>query len=104
MTVTLINPFVVPKDQEAVFMERWREVADRLSRAPGFVATHMYRNTGALDQTFLYINVATWESEDTYKAAFKDFEPSTRRISDEIRSHPGLFRLEVEVGRFAGPE
>jgi heme oxygenase (mycobilin-producing) len=37
-TVVLINPFEVPVGQEEEFLIRWREAAEELRHAPGFVS------------------------------------------------------------------
>ena len=92
MSVTLINPFVVPADKEDEFLRDWKETAAKLSKASGFRSTRLHRNTGANDRTFLYINVAQWDSEDAYHAAFRDFTPSTRGIPG-VKAHPGLFEV-----------
>ena len=98
MAITMINPFVIPEDQERKFLRLWKQDADRLSRATGFINTRLHRNKGSKDRTFLYVNVALWESEDDYNAAFQDFTPATHSVSG-VAASPALYELAVEMGR-----
>lgn len=97
MTVTLINPFIVPAEMEdAEFLRRWHEASDRLSEAPGFIEAHFHRNTEDLDRTFRFINIASWESVDAYRAAFGG-PPRVPGDSAGVKFYPGLFQPVVDV-------
>ncbi|MFL5592910.1 MAG: antibiotic biosynthesis monooxygenase family protein [Ktedonobacteraceae bacterium] len=41
-TVILINPFEVPAGQEEEFLTQWREAAEHLRQAPGFISTRLH--------------------------------------------------------------
>lgn len=56
MPVALINPFVVPADKEEEFLRAWNQTTRVFSSTPGFIETHLHKNTGVGDGTFQYIN------------------------------------------------
>lgn len=64
MAVTLLNPFIVPLDQEAEFLKNWQKTTEVYSRMPGFIETHLHRNIGVGNGTFKFINIAYWESAE----------------------------------------
>ena len=64
MTATLINAFIVPADKEEEFLENWKKTTDYFSQRKGFIETFLHRNTGVGNQTFMYINLAKWESKE----------------------------------------
>jgi heme-degrading monooxygenase HmoA len=97
MTVTLINPFIVPAEMsDEEFLRRWHEASDRLTTMPGFIEAHFYRNTDDVDQTFRFVNVALWESAESYRDAF-DGPPQTPDDSSGVKFFPGLFQPAVNV-------
>ena len=96
MSLTLINSFVVPLEQEDEFVKTWRETVEHFVDLPGFIETKLHRNTGLNDKTFLYVNVALWENDELYHAAFESFIPAGQRIPG-VQSHPGLYEVVIEV-------
>lgn len=96
MAITMVNPFVVPEDREEEFFRLWKQDADHLARAPGFLTTRLHRNRGSKDKAFLYVNVATWEDEESYNAAFRGFTPATHAVPG-VTASPGLYNLVVEM-------
>lgn len=95
MSVTLINPFVVSDDQESDFIESWRESAEALAKAPGFIETNLHRNTGATGTDFRFVNIAIWESVESYHAAFK--HTSNAKHIEGVGMHPGLFTSLIKI-------
>jgi heme oxygenase (mycobilin-producing) len=69
MSVTLINLFTVPAEEEAGFLERFKATAERLKDLPGFGGTNLHRNIGVGDQAYRFVNVAIWESAEAWQAA-----------------------------------
>ncbi len=69
MSVILINPFEVPEgtDDEA-FLRGWQSAADFMQRQPGFLNSRLHRALRP-DARFRFINVAEWESPQTFQAA-----------------------------------
>jgi len=53
MPVTLINTFKVPTEQEQEFLKRWNETTAVYARTPGFIETHLHRNTGVGNPTLI---------------------------------------------------
>ena len=98
MAITMINPFVVPEDKEGEFFRLWKQDADRLARQPGFINTRIHRNRGSKDRTFLYVNVALWESEEQYHAAFREYTPATHSVAG-VTASPALYDLTIEMSR-----
>jgi heme-degrading monooxygenase HmoA len=42
-TVTLINPFEVPKGKEEAVLKMWEKAAEFMKKQPGFVSTRLHR-------------------------------------------------------------
>jgi heme-degrading monooxygenase HmoA len=69
MPVILINPFEVPEGtNDEDFLRGWERAAEYMRQQPGFVSTRLHRALGA-DARFRFINVAEWESPQTFQAA-----------------------------------
>lgn len=100
MTVTLINPFVVPPDQEADFVASWRKVATALSAQPGYLDARLHRS---LDRNarFRFVNVAHWDSQNAWAEAMQAF-PSDGAPADGIVPNPALY--EPVAGEAVAPE
>ena len=92
MSVTLINAFTVPEDQASAFLEDFQKMAAIFAQAPGFIETHLHRNTGIGDPTFRFINIAVWESAEAWKAALKSAMPGRNGLPG-IEAHPALYEL-----------
>ena len=65
MSVTLINPFEVPKGKEEECLEMWKEAAEYLKNQPGFINTKLHQSI-IDDAKFKYINVAEWETPESF--------------------------------------
>ncbi len=90
MAVTLINAFIVPEDQEAAFLEDWKQTTAVFSRAPGFIETHMHRNTGVGDGTFRFINIALWETAQAWHDAITSNPPGEATLPG-VKAHPAIY-------------
>jgi heme-degrading monooxygenase HmoA len=55
--VVLINPFEVPEGQEQEFLKQWREAAEHLRHASGFVLTRLHQSLDP-QAKFRFVNVA----------------------------------------------
>jgi heme-degrading monooxygenase HmoA len=66
--VILINPFTVPvgKVEEAIVL--WEAGRDFLAQQPGYISTKLHESLST-DASYQLINVAEWESIETFKAA-----------------------------------
>ncbi len=91
MAVTLINPFVVPADKEAEFLRAWNETTRVFSGTPGYIETHLHKNTGVGDNTFLYVNICLWESAEAWNATHGGYQPGEEHI-EGVEHHPGIFQ------------
>ena len=101
MPITLFNVFVVPPEEEAEFLENFRNNAQVFARAAGFIESHLHRNTGVGDPTFRFINVATWASIEDWKAAVKaarfDRSENSSSGASAIEAHPALFESVLSI-------
>ncbi len=96
MTVKLINVFRVPEDQADEFLRRWNETTQVYARTEGFIETHLHRNTGVGNQTFQFVNIALWSSEQAFVQAHEDYVPGEESIPG-IAFHPAIFREVITV-------
>ena len=98
-TVVLINPFEVPAGQEEEFLTRWREAAELLRHASGFVSTRLHESLDP-QAKFRFVNVAEWESPQHFQAAMRTeaFQQIARKMP--FVASPALYRVVVEPEAF----
>lgn len=96
MPVTLLNAFIVPEDKEEEFLENWRNTTQVFAKAPGFIETHLHRNTGVGNPAFRFINIATWESAEAWRATHDDYKPKENLIPGVV-GHPAIFESIIDV-------
>jgi heme-degrading monooxygenase HmoA len=69
MSVILINPFEVPAGtDDDEFLRGWERAADYMRQQSGFVSSRLHRSL-APDARFRFINIAEWESPQSFQAA-----------------------------------
>ena len=69
MNVILINPFEVPEGtDDDQFLRGWERAANYMRERPGFVSSRLHRSL-APDARFRFINIAEWESSQSFQAA-----------------------------------
>lgn len=96
MAVTLINTFIVPEDQDAEFLKRWKETTDVFSNTAGFIKTRLHRNTGVGDGTFRFINIAHWESAEAWRSTHAGYTPGESLIPG-VKGHPAIYEAVIDV-------
>ncbi len=101
MPVTLINAFEVPVNDEAVFLEQWKQTSAQVKGRKGFVETRLHRALKD-DARFLYVNVAIWENEELYHAAFRTIEVHEGKDAN-VHANPALYRVVVQSTSDAAP-
>ena len=74
---------------EAEFLKNWRKSSDTFSRTPGFIETHLHRNTGVGNGTFRFINVARWESAEAWHSSHAAHPPGEYAIPG-VKGHPAI--------------
>ena len=91
--VVLINAFTVPAEKIDEAIAMWEMARDFLKEQPGYVSTKLHRSLSP-DAKYLLINVAQWETSETYKAATSLMrkEASLPRIEGVVPS-PGLYKV-----------
>ena len=69
MSVILINAFEVPEGtDDDQFLRGWERAANYMREQPGFVSSRLHRSL-APDARFRFINIAEWESPQSFQAA-----------------------------------
>ncbi len=96
MAVTLLNAFIVPEDQEAEFLKRWKTTSAYFSGKQGFIETHLHRNTGVGNGAFRFINIARWESAEAWRSTHDDYKPTENDIPG-VKGHPAIFECIVDM-------
>ncbi len=101
--VTLINVFEVPVEQVDTVAERWRERAEIMSTAPGFLDSTLHRAMSS-ETRFQLINVAHWSSREAWEAATSNphFQASLRELRDDpsvqFSANPALYQVIAHFG------
>jgi heme-degrading monooxygenase HmoA len=96
MAVTLINVFIVPEHLEAEFLAEWKKSCHTFSHTPGFIETHLHRNTGVGNGTFRFINIARWASAEAWRSAHQAYVPTEYSI-EGVKGHPAIFESIIDV-------
>jgi heme-degrading monooxygenase HmoA len=68
MPVTFINLFQVPAGRDEAFRRLWDEVNSHMRAQPGYHSHRLHRALSD-DAPYRYVNVAVWESAETWQAA-----------------------------------
>ena len=92
-TYTLINAFEVPKDKLEESILHWEHGRNFLKKQPGYISTALHQSIN-VDARFRLINIAKWESVETFTAAIKKMyaEPSTSKI-EGLTPNPALYKV-----------
>ena len=92
-TITLINPFEVPSEKLNETILMWEKARDFLQQEPGYISTALHQSL-APDARFSLINIAKWESVETFKAATKKMqaEANLPRI-EGVKGGPSLYTI-----------
>lgn len=96
MPVTLINVFNVPEDQQDAFLAHWKQTTEVFRKKPGFIETHLHRNTGVGNQTFQFINIAKWQSAEAWRSNHEAYTPTEYNIPG-VKGHPAIFETAMNV-------
>ena len=96
MPVTLMNVFLVPKEREEEFLREWKATTEVFRQKPGFIETHLHRNSGTGNQTFQFINVARWTSAEAWKSTHDDYNPTEYAVPG-VKGHPAIFQTIMNV-------
>lgn len=96
MPVTLLNVFIVPEASEAEFLRNWNETTAHFSRNPGFIETHLHKNTGVGNQSFRFINIATWASAEAWRSTHDEYSPGEYRVNG-VKGHAAIFESVVDA-------
>jgi heme-degrading monooxygenase HmoA len=93
-TVTLINPFEVPKGKEEAVLKMWEKAAEFMKKQPGFVSTRLHRALSP-EARFHLINVAEWESAENFQAAINsaEFKKLTEGAMEDFPHYPALYEV-----------
>jgi heme-degrading monooxygenase HmoA len=98
--VVLMNGFVVAPERDEAFHAMWDVTSRYFMAQPGFVSLRLHRAVSA-DAPHRWVNVATWESEDDYRAAHSTPEFRTVVTApgwEEFPSSPQLYEVVTSAG------
>ena len=83
--LVLINPFTVFDGEEDAFLALWDQTNAIMSTAPGYISARLVRaadhQAPGHQAPFTHVNVAEWQSLETYKAALAN--PAVRKLAGE---------------------
>jgi heme-degrading monooxygenase HmoA len=106
--VTLINVFEIPPEEVDVFIAGWTERARIMSTHSGFRDTQLHRALSPQGR-FQLVNVAHWDSAESYAAArtdsaFQASRASITRHTPRAMANVELYRVVVAYHRPGGDE
>ncbi|MEH6527803.1 MAG: antibiotic biosynthesis monooxygenase [Sneathiella sp.] len=91
--VTLINVFEVPEGALEETITMWAKGRDFLQTQPGYVSTALHQSV-APDAKFALINIAIWESVETFQAATAAMRArGTLPQIEGLAFTPGLYKI-----------
>jgi heme oxygenase (mycobilin-producing) len=89
--VVLINPFEVPAEADAAFLQGWNAAREVLAAQGGYLGTRLHRSLGAAD--FRFVNVARWSSPLMFARALQRPEFQQIAAAMPFPSHPALYQV-----------
>ncbi len=91
--VILINPFEVPEDKLSETISMWEQARDFLQEQPGYISTELHQSMTP-DARFKLINVAKWESMETFQMATKKMKAEANLPKIEgVKANPALYTV-----------
>ncbi|USD41751.1 antibiotic biosynthesis monooxygenase [Vibrio sp. SCSIO 43135] len=94
--VILINTFSVPNNKVEETIAYWEVARDFLIEQPGYVSTKLHRSLKP-DATYQLINVAEWESVESFQAAIggmrKEFKAKRIGKPKGVEADPNLYEV-----------
>jgi heme-degrading monooxygenase HmoA len=95
--VVLINVIDVEPANVEKFLGVWKRVSGVMERQPGFIRTRLHRALSASR----FVNVAEWESQDAFDAAFRcaEFQEAAQAFAGLVTSSPALYQVEYDAKR-----
>jgi heme-degrading monooxygenase HmoA len=89
--VVLINPFEVPADADASFVDAWRAARDVLAANRGYLGTRLHRSVGPAD--FRYVNIARWSSPLMFSRGVSSPEFQRAAAAVNRPARPALYQV-----------
>ncbi len=98
MSVTLINPFEVPKGKEEDCLKMWEEGAEFLKNQPGYINTKLHQ-TILEDSKFRFINIAEWETAESFFNAVQteEFQSIVEGAMESYPHYPSLYTIIRDI-------
>ena len=96
--VVLINLFSVPPGQEEEFAKMWAEALDFIENQPGFIDANLHRSLDP-NARFQFINVAHWENQEAWQAAFDKLQPQELAKRVPFEQIPALYEVAYHFER-----
>lgn len=91
--LTLINAFEVPTGKLDESILNWEQGRNFLQKQPGYISTALHQSITD-DARFRLINIAKWESVETFTAAIKKMhaEPGSSKV-EGLLPNPALYTV-----------
>jgi heme-degrading monooxygenase HmoA len=90
--VVLINSFEVPEGKDEAFLAEWEAAKAFMERQPGYVATRLHRSL-VPHARFRFINVAEWETVESFQTALNHPEFVTLRDATLFPHFPAVYEV-----------
>jgi heme-degrading monooxygenase HmoA len=91
--VVLINVFEVSGGMENEFVEWWKNCSEALKKEPGFIDAQLHRNLKSASR-FQFINVAHWETEETFVQA-RTKNKEVLRANAAWKGNPAIYEVSL---------
>ena len=92
-TMVLINPFEVPADKLGETIAMWEQAREFLQVQPGYISTALHQSM-APDAKFRLINIAKWESMETFQAATAKMQAEAGLpVIEGVVPNPALYTI-----------
>jgi len=99
MSLTLVNLFTVPPEEEENFVARFKAMAERCADLPGFEGTELHRNAGVGDPAYAFVNIATWASAEAWRAALPIILQGAGGLGAGVIPKPALYESVLRVAK-----
>ena len=86
MTITIVNPFEVPKGRESEAMCAWDKFGEYFSKQEGYISAQLLKSTDD-NNVHSFVTLAKWADEESYKRAI-----SSKELEDLAKTQPSYKR------------
>ncbi len=94
LSVTVINPVVVPQGKEKEALDIWEKYSEYFGKQPGFISAKLHRSVNPKAK-FHLISVAKWKSSKDFLRALnnEDIKKIGNGFPEDMPHYPSMYEI-----------